>query len=80
MMQGEGIQPGQVSQVRGFADQHLRNLKDALDPSNRRVSIIVQYIDTEPPDAAAASKEGTESGEVKSSTPGTKEPEPAAKK
>ena len=43
MMQGEGIRPGQVSQVRGFADQRLRlpNLPD--DPSNRRISLIVQY-------------------------------------
>jgi hypothetical protein len=30
--------------VRGFADQRLRNPKDSLEPSNRRISIIVQYI------------------------------------
>jgi hypothetical protein len=32
--------------VRGFADQRLRNLKDPLDPSNRRISIIVQNLTT----------------------------------
>jgi chemotaxis protein MotB len=44
LMQQSGFRPDQVSQVRGFADQRLRNLKDPLDPSNRRISIIVQYI------------------------------------
>jgi chemotaxis protein MotB len=44
LMQQSGLRPDQVSQVRGFADQRLRNLKDARDPSNRRISIIVQYI------------------------------------
>jgi chemotaxis protein MotB len=43
IMQGSGLKAGQVSQVRGFADQQLR-LPDKPDsPSNRRVSIIVQY-------------------------------------
>jgi chemotaxis protein MotB len=37
LMQQSGLRPDQVSQVRGFADQRLRNLKDALDPSNRRI-------------------------------------------
>ncbi|MGA7294364.1 MAG: flagellar motor protein MotB [Terriglobales bacterium] len=44
LMQATGLRPDQVSQVRGFADQRLRNPKDPLDPSNRRVSIIVQYM------------------------------------
>ena len=48
LMQQSGLRADQVSQVRGFADQHLRNPKDPLDPSNRRVSIIVQYINTQP--------------------------------
>ncbi len=45
LMQGNGIGPAQITQVRGFADQRLRNPKDALDPANRRISIIVQYIE-----------------------------------
>jgi chemotaxis protein MotB len=44
LMQQAGLRGDQVSQVRGFADQRLRNLQDALDPSNRRVSIIVRYL------------------------------------
>jgi len=44
VMQQAGLGPDQVSQVRGFADQRLRNAADPLDPSNRRISIIVQYL------------------------------------
>jgi chemotaxis protein MotB len=45
LMQENGVRPDQVSQVRGYADQRLRNSKDSLDPSNRRISVIVQYMD-----------------------------------
>jgi chemotaxis protein MotB len=44
LMQSSGLRADQVSQVRGFADQRLRNEKNPEDPSNRRISIIVQYI------------------------------------
>jgi chemotaxis protein MotB len=43
-MQENGIRADQVSQVRGFADQRLRQPDSPLDPSNRRISLIVQYI------------------------------------
>jgi chemotaxis protein MotB len=46
LMQQNGVHEDQVSQVRGYADQRLRNQKDALDPSNRRISLIVQYMET----------------------------------
>jgi chemotaxis protein MotB len=39
-----GLRPDQVKQVRGFADQQLRNPKDPDNASNRRVSVIVQYL------------------------------------
>ena len=44
MQKPDGLRTDQVKQVRGFADQRLRNLKDPLDPSNRRISIIVQNL------------------------------------
>jgi chemotaxis protein MotB len=47
LMQQTGLRADQVSQVRGFADQRLRNTRDPEEPSNRRVSIIVQYITKE---------------------------------
>lgn len=46
LMQNEGVKPDQVAQVRGFADQMLRKPKDPFDPSNRRISLIVQYLDS----------------------------------
>jgi chemotaxis protein MotB len=56
LMQQSGVREDQVSQVRGYADQRLRNTKDALDPSNRRISLIVQYLEANPdaPDDAPA--------------------------
>lgn len=44
VMQANGIRPDQVTQVRGFADQRLRKPEAPLDPANRRISVIVQYI------------------------------------
>jgi chemotaxis protein MotB len=43
LMQTNGLGASQITQVRGFADQRLRKLDNPLDPSNRRISIIVQY-------------------------------------
>lgn len=40
-----GLRPDQVEQVRGFADQRLRNQADPFDPANRRISLIVQYLE-----------------------------------
>jgi len=45
LMQHEGLRENQVSQVRGYADQLLRKQNDPLDPSNRRISVIVQYVE-----------------------------------
>jgi chemotaxis protein MotB len=44
LMQETGLGLQQVTQVRGCADQRLRNAKDPEDPSNRRISLIVQYL------------------------------------
>jgi chemotaxis protein MotB len=55
LMTQQGIQVDQVTQVRGFADQRLRKKDAPLDPSNRRISLIVQYLDKKP---SAASAEG----------------------
>ena len=55
----------QVSQVRGFADQRLRQPDNPLDPSNRRISLIVQYIlkdnsdNSEPAENKSAEKDAT---------------------
>jgi chemotaxis protein MotB len=44
VMQANGVRADQIIQVRGFADQRLRKPDAPLDPSNRRISLIVQYI------------------------------------
>jgi chemotaxis protein MotB len=43
LMQQSGLGDKQVAQVRGFADQLLRKPDNPYDPSNRRISLIVQY-------------------------------------
>jgi chemotaxis protein MotB len=65
IMQENGLRPDQVTQVRGFADQQLRDPGKPDAASNRRVSIIVQFPQTpepEPPPAKGG-KEGAKGGE-----------------
>src|SRR6266487_6090417 len=45
LMQQQGLGEKQIAQVRGFADQLLRKPENPVDPSNRRISLIVQYTD-----------------------------------
>jgi chemotaxis protein MotB len=56
VMQASGIRTDQITQVRGFADQHLRKPEAPLDPANRRISLIVQYIVKEVEDSEGAGK------------------------
>jgi len=72
LMQQSGLRPDQVSQVRGFADQRLRNLRDAQDPSNRRISIIVQYISSNTDEAESPAVDTKDSGEGNPSAAGAK--------
>lgn len=59
LMQQNGLAPSQVTQVRGYADQRLRKPDAPEDASNRRISLIVQYLqapeegEAAPPPAAA---------------------------
>jgi chemotaxis protein MotB len=58
LMQSEGLTPKQVLQIRGYADEKLRKPDVPFDPSNRRISVIVQYVvkeddDSEPPTSPA---------------------------
>jgi chemotaxis protein MotB len=48
LLQQGGVGPNQISQVRGYADQMLRVAANPLDPSNRRISLIVQWVDAAP--------------------------------
>ncbi|MBI4890999.1 MAG: OmpA family protein [Acidobacteria bacterium] len=44
ILQEAGVAPTQIAQIRGFADQHLRTPKEPENPTNRRVSVLVQYM------------------------------------
>jgi chemotaxis protein MotB len=44
IMQANSLRPDQISQVRGYADQRLRNPQNPFEPANRRISVIVQYL------------------------------------
>ena len=45
LMMQNGLRENQVDEVRGFADQRLRNPKNPDDASNRRISMIVRYLE-----------------------------------
>jgi chemotaxis protein MotB len=57
LMQANGIRLDQVTQVRGFADERLCKKDDPLDPANRRIALIVQYLN-KTPKPEDATKEG----------------------
>src|ERR1035437_9455798 len=77
VMQANGVRADQVTQVRGFADQRLRKLDAPLDPSNRRISLIVQYIVKKNDDEDAKPAVGDQKSEG-NKTPARQE-NPAAK-
>ena len=62
LMMLQGMREDQVTQVRGFADQRLRKPDSPLDPSNRRISLIVQYLQKPVEAPVAASPEGGKAG------------------
>ena len=56
VMETTGLRKGQVSQVRGYADQKLRVPDNPMDPSNRRISLIVQYLTADAPGVPAGAE------------------------
>ncbi len=54
LMQHSGLTATQVTQVRGYADQRLRKPEAPEDASNRRISLIVQYLQHPAADEPAA--------------------------
>ncbi|HWF90897.1 MAG TPA: flagellar motor protein MotB [Terriglobales bacterium] len=79
-MQKTGIQENQVAQVRGFADQMLRNPANPLDPSNRRISVIVHYlVKNLPLSASSETKVDSKNIDPKQITPEENAASPSAK-
>jgi chemotaxis protein MotB len=48
LMERHGLKMAQTVAVRGFADQSLRKPADPANPANRRISIVVQWLDAKP--------------------------------
>jgi chemotaxis protein MotB len=73
LLQQGGVGPNQVSQVRGYGEQMLRVPSNPYDPTNRRVSLIVQWQDASASaanaakapagDGASGAKDGAAGGE-----------------
>jgi chemotaxis protein MotB len=49
LMMQNGLRENQVVEVRGFADQRLRNRNNPADAANRRISLIVRYLEGQGP-------------------------------
>lgn len=45
LLEVQGLDPGRIREVRGLADRHPRLPDDPLNPVNRRVSILIPYLD-----------------------------------
>ncbi len=52
LMESDGLAHGRIVQVRGFADQSLRDKAHPESASNRRISVIVRYQDAVDPEPA----------------------------
>ena len=50
LMEAHGIRANQIGQLRGYADRALRRPEDPENATNRRISVIVQYL--QKPEAA----------------------------
>jgi chemotaxis protein MotB len=73
VMQQTGLGPKQVTQVRGYADQRLRKPQEPEDASNRRISLIVQYLVK--PGASDEDKPEKAANEKSASVPAKSKPE-----
>jgi chemotaxis protein MotB len=70
LMQQSGLRADQVSQVRGYADQRLRKPNAPEDASNRRISMIVQYLNkSDDPGEAGGKEPESKKSEAKKAEP-----------
>jgi chemotaxis protein MotB len=80
LMEANGVRPEQVGQVRGYAERQLRHPEDPNAASNRRISVIVQYLEPsagQPPTAKSAPTKPADEPlpkPVSSVVPGKREP------
>jgi hypothetical protein len=56
-MENNGVNPKQIVEVRGYADRKLRKPLQPEDASNRRITVIIRYME-EPEEAHGVIKDG----------------------
>ena len=80
IMQAHGLRESQVGQMRGYAARQLRHPEDPENASNRRISVIVQYLPPAPGEHPSAPPPGAEHPEVEQRPAGPAPvPQPASK-
>ena len=72
LMQGHGLRPEQVAQVRGYADRQLRHPEDPESASNRRITVIVQYLNPPPRAEDKNAKQGEKAPDQAQAQPAPK--------
>ncbi|HEU5351495.1 MAG TPA: flagellar motor protein MotB [Terracidiphilus sp.] len=77
LMRQHGVGPDQVSQVRAYADQMLRDPANPFDPSNRRVTILVKNRTAPIPGLSAGEVAGQNGAAPAPHTPAAHQPAPA---
>jgi len=48
VMEGAGLSPARIAEVRGMADRELRFRENPLDPRNRRITIFLPFVTDDP--------------------------------
>ncbi len=69
LMQQNGLRLDQVAEVRGFADQNLRNKSDSTDASNRRITLLVKYTQKQDSEAEAPAEGKSEGAAGEAASP-----------
>ena len=75
-MQEHGLRIDQVTQVRGFADQSLRDPAHPDDATNRRITLIIQYQAPDPPAVPAVAPPGQKTAAAPAIAPAKPSPAP----
>jgi chemotaxis protein MotB len=61
LVEGSGVDPSRIVEVRGMADRDLRVPSNPMDPANRRISILLPFTvlagDADPPEAVSGDAE-----------------------
>jgi chemotaxis protein MotB len=53
MLESSGVSSSRIAEVRGYADRHLKHPDNPLDPHNRRMSLLLPFLDLSEPEGIA---------------------------